>query len=92
MGGFRLVFGPFNHQEGLDEVIAYYGYGLPPDLTSSQDPAFPGDNGVFKFASLLQDGRLHHGWLRFGADTGCQAIQICARVAAGIGVAASYSR
>jgi hypothetical protein len=25
MGGFRLVFGPFNHQEGLDEVIAHYG-------------------------------------------------------------------
>jgi hypothetical protein len=25
MGGFRLVFGPFIHQEGLDEVIAYYG-------------------------------------------------------------------
>jgi hypothetical protein len=24
MGGFRLVFGPFNHQEGLDEVIAHY--------------------------------------------------------------------
>ena len=26
MGGFRLVFGPFIHQEGLDEVIAYYGF------------------------------------------------------------------
>jgi len=25
MGGFRLVFGPLIHQEGLDEVIAYYG-------------------------------------------------------------------
>jgi len=28
MGGFRLVFGPFIHQEGLDEVIAYYGLFL----------------------------------------------------------------
>jgi hypothetical protein len=28
MGGFRLVFGPFNHQEGLDEVIAYYAVNI----------------------------------------------------------------